>query len=98
MKVDYATDCMGFAVHKDIELKTHSYEQCQGEVCVVHSPTDHHMKSWPTTWRGDINVLERQCHHGINHPDPDQFQRWEKMGQGYLMIHGCDGCCVDNQA
>jgi hypothetical protein len=47
------------------------------------------MRAFPQLWRGDKNMMERICSHGIGHPDPDEINL-DKNGRG---IHGCDGCC-----
>lgn len=62
----------------------HSVRSCTGPPCVIHSPSDHHMRDWPLYWRNDASKFERICPHGIGHPDPDD------LGPG---VHGCDGCC-----
>ncbi len=54
----------GVAVLKNV----HSSALCAGQACVVHNPSDHHMRSWPLTWRDDKRVFERSCEHGIGHP------------------------------
>ncbi len=71
----------------------HNPRLCYGTVCVVHNPTDHHMKDWPQVWRGDRAIFERLCPHGIGHPDPDQESYWRSIGREDEGIHGCDGCC-----
>lgn len=62
----------------------HSPDACSGHPCVIHNPSDHHMRDWPTNWRADRRMIERVCPHGIGHPDPDN--PGDKQ-------HGCDGCC-----
>ena len=57
---------------------------CAGRACVVHGPSEHHMRDWPMVWRPFRGQVERTCPHGIGHPDPDQ------AGD---TTHGCDGCC-----
>jgi hypothetical protein len=37
-------------------LRTHSPAACDGTPCVVHNPSDHHMKDWPITYRLDRAV------------------------------------------
>lgn len=75
----------------------HEVEQCQGQTCCIHNPSDHHMRNWPQYWRDDTKVMERTCEHGIGHPDPDhltykrQFLRLDE--REWDSIHGCDGCC-----
>ena len=86
-----------------IEMKTltqlrgvHSENLCKGEICVIHNPTEHHMRDWPMNWRGDRGLIERICPHGVGHPDPDQIPRWAAMGRITEGTHGCcqDGCCM----
>lgn len=78
----------------DIELiNVHPMDNCAGSACVVHNPTDHHMRRFRLLWRGDRKIFERICPHGIGHPDPDQFDFWRKADRLYEGVHGCDGCC-----
>jgi hypothetical protein len=76
------------------KIRVHNEEECKGEYCVIHNPSDHIMKDWPTHWRSDRSLMERICKHGIGHPDPDDLDFKKRMGyddsQG---VHGCDGCC-----
>lgn len=71
----------------------HSQQACDGRPCVIHNPTDHHMRSWQLIWRKDRALFERICPtHGTGHPDPDQFDYW--AGDLYWRaVHGCCGCC-----
>lgn len=73
----------------DAMENVHPREQCDGQPCVIHNPTDHHMRSWPAQWRHGKAMVERTCEHGVGHPDPDQ-----KHAPNVTGIHGCDGCCV----
>ena len=80
-------------------LRTHDKRFCRGEHCVIHNPSDHHMKDWRTHWRGDRGMMERICPHGVGHPDPDdvafiKFHKGEKYAETYT-VHGCDGCCKE---
>lgn len=74
-------------------LKTHDESKCRGQFCVIHNPSNHHMRTWPLNWRSDKGVMERICEHGIGHPDPDCAAHNIRMGNETLNIHGCDGCC-----
>jgi len=74
-------------------VNVHDEKLCKGRTCVIHNPSDHHMKDWPQIWRNDRGIFERQCEHGIGHPDPDQFDYWRLSGNMFAGIHGCDGCC-----
>jgi hypothetical protein len=71
----------------------HDAAHCFGRACVIHNPSTHHMRFWPIIWRSDTALFERQCAHGVGHPDPDQFEFWERSGQDWKGVHGCDGCC-----
>lgn len=81
-------------------LKTHSPDKCfNDKACVIHNPSDHHMRDWPITLRIDrfAALAERVCPDGIGHPDPDSMAYitsliGEKKAY-YESIHGCDGCC-----
>lgn len=59
------------------------------------------MKDWPTLWRGDRQLMERICPHGIGHPDPDHLAFIAKIDgpdeARTESIHGCDGCCYDQR-
>lgn len=88
----------------------HDMSFCEGESCVVHTPSDHHMGDWPMVRRFDLRppLVERLCAHGVGHPDPDSATwaekavandvelRWqaERSDGKYVWTHGCDGCCV----
>ena len=79
-------------------LSVHNKEDCKGGSCVIHNPSNHSMKDFPTYWRQDRYLMERICSHGVGHPDPDDLDFKERLG-GILVkrdysIHGCDGCCI----
>lgn len=82
----------------DFVLRVHQGQECEGRPCVIHAPSDHSMRGMPLIWRWDRGIFERQCTHGIGHPDPDQEPYWrERGGQARVdseTIHGCDGCCA----
>jgi hypothetical protein len=80
----YAEPLFGVQMGAGVLRNVHSEERCAGEVCVMHNPSDHHMRDWPYNWRDDRGLMERICPHGVGHPDPDV--------RGDL-THGCDGCC-----
>lgn len=80
-----------FGFHQGMTLvQVHSVDKCAGEVCCVHNPSEHHMRTWPQTWRADKGLMERECPHGVGHPDPDDLKVRTSRSAG---IHGCDGCC-----
>lgn len=76
-----------------VTLTTHAPGECSGEWCVIHNPSDHHMRSWPTNWRSDRKLMERVCPHGVGHPDPDDLAFHVRNGNTWQGSHGCDGCC-----
>lgn len=69
------------------EIMAHREADCLVAPCPIHSPSDHHMATWPQHWRGDRGIIERICPHGLGHPDPDGMF---DPGDG---VHGCDDCC-----
>ncbi len=71
----------------------HPMDSCVGEPCIIHNPTDHHMRHFKLHWREDRRIFERICPHGVGHPDPDQWFFWRKTNQEWQGRHGCDGCC-----
>jgi hypothetical protein len=75
----------------------HFREDCKGETCVFHKPSDHHMREWKLHWRADRGIFERICPHGVGHPDPDQFEYWAKNNREAESVHGCDFCCRDTK-
>jgi hypothetical protein len=94
--LDYATDSTYGVVRRAGSVTlgaVHPGAVCEGRPCVIHNPTDHHMRTWPLLWRDDRAIFERVCEHGVGHPDPDQFDYWRDIGQEAQGVHGCDGCC-----
>ncbi|AMU58948.1 hypothetical protein [Mycobacteroides abscessus] len=64
-------------------VNVHPMDNCAGTLCVIHNPSDHHMRAWPLVWRNDRKLFERTCPHGVGHPDPDQFGYWEKARRAW---------------
>jgi hypothetical protein len=75
----------------------HSAEVCAGQVCPLHSPSDHHMASWPLVFRADRPpLIDRLCDHGTAHPDPDALaylRKFDPSDNGAWSKHQCCGCC-----
>lgn len=89
-----ATDPLfGAPQGESILVNVHPESRCAGRPCVLHNPSDHHMREWPTLWRADTGVMERTCPHGIGHPDPDDVEYHKSKGRPWMAVHGCDGCC-----
>ena len=77
-------------------LRVHLASVCQSRdvPCVIHRPSEHHMRGWRLNWRDDLKLMERVCPHGLGHPDPDQLA-WERAsGRDWGRVHGCDSCCT----
>lgn len=77
-----------------VSFKTHDPALCAGQACVLHNPSDHHMRGWPRNYRHDRWLTERLCPHGVGHPDPDDVAWHVSEGRDYQGVHGCDGCCA----
>lgn len=67
--------------------------KADGFPCVVHAPSEHHMRDFPLLWRGDRRLFERTCPHNVGHPDPDDLAFHVRNGNAWQANHGCDGCC-----
>lgn len=75
----------------------HSKDFCVGIHCVIHNPSNHHMRNWPLHWRADGSKFERECVHGVCHPDPDDVTAKILItGDDGWGVHGCCSphCCV----
>ena len=81
------------------DMGWHSEDRCVGQNCVIHHPSDHHLREWPMTLR-ETALIERRCEHGIGHPDPDSWRAMNRLDYGDedvnygWQIHGCDKCCI----
>lgn len=89
-----AEPVLGVQVGETTLVNVHDPAKCAGEACVVHNPSDHHMRDWPLNFRGDRGLMERLCPHGIGHPDPDALAWHARQGRTWQSVHGCDGCCA----
>lgn len=78
-----------------ILVNVHEPALCAGRHCVIHNPSNHHMRKWETHYRADLGIMERLCpDRGIGHPDPDDLAWHISQGRDWAGVHGCDGCCV----
>jgi hypothetical protein len=76
----------------------HSARQCSGRPCVLHRPSNHHLRGWMLHYRDDKGQMERICPcHGVGHPDPDDLAYQLSIGREGAGIHGCPGCCGDQK-
>jgi hypothetical protein len=84
---------LGMSLGETVLRNVHPRRVCHPQNCVLHNPSDHHMRTWPTHWRGDRRLMERLCQHGVGHPDPDDVAWHVSQDRHYQDVHGCDGCC-----
>ena len=88
------------------KIWVHDIDNCEGEYCVIHAPSNHLMRSFPTHWRQDKALMERICPHGVGHPDPDDLAFFLLKStlllhpKSYYSVHGCCGnkCCGENSS
>lgn len=73
----------------------HNPDRCEGRSCALHNPSEHNMKDMPMILR-ESTLIERQCEHGVGHPDPDSVLYLNTVNNLRMWdIHGCcsEGCC-----
>lgn len=77
----------------------HSHLRCAGRPCVIHAPSEHHMRDMPLVWENAERSFYRVCEHGIQHPDPDdlRFKLNLPSGDDGWGVHRCDECCRPKQ-
>lgn len=83
----------GIEVGPSTLKNVHRPDQCAGRHCVIHNPSEHHMRDWPLRWRDDQSEMERVCPHRIGHPDPDDAAYQISRDPDWAAVHTCDGCC-----
>lgn len=92
----FSTDAFGIYIG-EIDLYVHAEGACWGDRCVIHKPTEHHMRDWTLVWRRDKQCMERMCpSHGVGHPDPDDMTYQVAQQREWVGAHGCCGCCDEN--
>lgn len=84
-------------------IQTHGKGVCDGQTCVIHNPSQHHMRLWDLYMDpGKAYLAYRICPHGSRHPDPDSMAYmirrltslgWTRDDASALGVHTCDGCC-----
>lgn len=57
-------------------VNIHPKSGCSGN-CVVHSPSDHHMREYPLGFNSYERTFFRTCPHGEEHQDPDEREYWK---------------------
>lgn len=68
----------------------HDGDTCVGP-CVIHNPSIPYAER-TLVWRNDRGIFEDICEHGVGHPSPEQIPYWNRTGQSWHVVHGCDGC------
>lgn len=78
-------------------LQTHGPDQCEGNFCALHNPSDHPLKHAVMRWDSSRNLMVRFCIHGLWHPDPDDIAFKHRANSVYWASicekHPCDTCC-----
>lgn len=74
-------------------------DDCREHGCTIHNPSEDSEAIGKRFWRADRGIMERQCQHGVGHPDPDSVRFWQREhGDDFASlhsVHGCDGCCSE---
>lgn len=73
----------------------HKVFVCEDRHCAIHNnPSLHPLSMEPLVWDNNGAAVQRQCVHGVIHPDFDDLEYRKTVGQYYLYLdHDCDGCC-----
>lgn len=78
-------------------LRTHGRDQCAGQYCSLHNPSDHPLRDATIKWDRTRNLMVRFCNHGFWHPDADDIAfKHRSTGAHWAAAcerHECDGCC-----
>jgi len=90
----HATDPIHGSSLGEVTIYTHRKDDCIGDHCPIHRPSNHVLSDAPMNFRADkYGLIERLCEHGVGHPDPDSTKYMESEGFDGLGVHGCCGCC-----
>ena len=95
--VDDSVNYAGMSAGAGVLRNLHPKQACAGRACLIHNPSINHMNGWPIIWREDKHQVERQCPHGVGHPDLDDLVYHDAIGNTAARVHGCDGCCTPPQ-
>ena len=84
----------------DLRIAIHDQSKCAGRHCVIHDPSNHHMRNLPLVWNSMYRRTERICSCGARHPDPDHIE-YVRITKGdtaaaQAATHVCcsRSCCV----
>jgi hypothetical protein len=75
-------------------VRHHKRRKCEQQWCWIHNPMPGPWEDWPQRWDNHAGMVARTCEHGVEHPDPAQFDYWRSQGLDYLEQHVCcsEGC------
>ena len=59
-------------------VNIHPSKWCSG-TCVVHRPSDHHMRKLELSFDVEKKAFQRACEHGDLHQDPDERTYWTNV-------------------
>lgn len=82
-------------------VNVHTVEQCAGQPCCIHNPSNHYMATWAPHWNAALRTMWRRCPDGNLHPDPDDLNFWRSVSFNTARAvfgHFCDGCCQPHSA
>lgn len=79
--------------HGTTLVNVHTVDQCDGQPCCIHNPSNHHMIQWTPSWNDATGVMFRRCPHDYLHPDPDNLTHLRRINRITYAVHHCDGCC-----
>lgn len=91
-----------FAMETGDLLQTHGPDQCAGQHCCLHNPSNHPLASGVMKWDAGRNLMVRYCAHGLWHPDADDLAYKHRATSAawasQCELHKCDGCCHKSTA
>lgn len=94
-KVDGWVDFDGhYFFGEHILAHIHDEKLCKGRHCVIHNPSDHHMRDLPLIWDAQETQMMRLCEHDLVHPDPDDIAYWVNIAKQPWKTH--HECCANN--
>ena len=70
-------------------VSVHSKEKCEGQHCVIHNPSDHPLRRYPTSWDEERKLMYRVIEeHRIKLMDPDEvsYQK-RKLAENAVVVY-----------
>lgn len=76
-------------------MNVHPIQHCEIRNCAIHNnPSLHQLTEEPLVWDEEWAAVQRECSHGMVHPDMDDLGYRKTVGQYHVFLaHECDGCC-----